>query len=242
MKLLAAMYRIDFPIAASEIKLLIAMADFYRALPTLSKAMTEAIRASSHFSKHLGDFAWELLEPAKRLRNQLLFHECYVHAAGKLANGLWVDYNTGNRIKKHEDPTINHVLSKGVFEICCKVRDVERKLFVFDQMHDTSIPNPLASMNILAGDPFARKVLSWSQTDYWALLLNLRADLMEQIVNHGNKSEAHRQCYVVIQELFMKNSLRLGKHLSSGKSGINYFLFAELKDADVPWDSTEYDF
>lgn len=89
-KLLCAIYTRPYTImSCEELEDLTNLADFYRALPILSATIVTALIGSPIFTrknKYSTEFALrahELLFIAEKLRNKVLWTECFVHVVGR---------------------------------------------------------------------------------------------------------------------------------------------------------------
>ncbi|KAF7896389.1 hypothetical protein EAF00_006403 [Botryotinia globosa] len=78
------MYGKSFTLASfDDIKFLAKVADFYGALPVVSRSLDTVFFRSPEFIERIPDHAGSLLKIAYQLRNRTLYKECMIHVAGR---------------------------------------------------------------------------------------------------------------------------------------------------------------
>jgi hypothetical protein len=81
--LLRAIYRMPIEIySVKHLEIITELADYYRALPETSKAVTSSLLDSRAFTTTIPENCVKLLEVSRKLRNKVLFKECLIHCTG----------------------------------------------------------------------------------------------------------------------------------------------------------------
>jgi hypothetical protein len=250
--LLSAIYRRQYKIdSVKELASLTTLADYYRALPTVSHTVVESLMAGWFFAAHpygrfCGDLFNDALSASLKLRNSLLLNELLL-----LSLGPWSSQQHGReRYRLIKDPNMQR-LAKGMYhEVCALVAQVQQELMNHVTSNAvTDISNEARStlrglMNQLATPPdgddgeevslpkFYRALYEWKTIDTYGsdYSFPFRGDY-----TWGPNDALKR---------LLKNNLRFYAGSKAGERGYfeDYFLSAErLSDEDLPWDTTQTD-
>ena len=138
-KFLCSLYNRHYTLRSEkEVEIIIAIADFYWALPQLSATLTGALLGSPIFSS--AEYfalmaAGPLLFLAKKLRHAVLYRECLVYLVA-----CWQDCDTnifGIGLVK-QDTALNNLCAKAYGQLCSKILNVNQEL-LHSVLHDNSL-------------------------------------------------------------------------------------------------------
>ncbi|KAK0120714.1 hypothetical protein ONS96_010917 [Cadophora gregata f. sp. sojae] len=232
--LLSAMYNRPYsPSTVADLNTIIQLAEFYRALPILSATMTPALLKSAMFNSRNAmcrflNLSREVIQVAKQLRNTDLFRECFVHEVGK--------YDAGDETNHLLDDDIHQLIRREHSVICKRIMRTQSRLLLRYQRFPIWISPDMAMVIDLEDNPtrtadFFRAVKcqvdSLSVTTRWA----------------GGHLDPYMKMAKSELDGLMRNNLRLDRTNFGSASDHNddYFLCADIKDDEMPWDSDVID-
>jgi len=174
-----------------------------------------------------------LIFTAMKLRNPILFRECFTHVVG-----LWRGIKEkGDEPRFKESPALWHLIIREYTDSCKFIMDVNQQLMY--TFLDNSFPNiervnkeSLLSKKYGTENPqFYRKIYPIIDSDYNS--------------QSGEWSSDHMKELERTLRPLLSSSLRLDKSMfSAGDSAgpfRDYFLCAFIEDKDMPWDSDQID-
>jgi len=217
-----------------DCEILIAMtdlADYYCALPILSRALNSAL-LKVNFTYELLDNPLELLSTSIKLRNPLLFKDCLNISLGPWDNPVFTSFT---------DPKIVELAKKAYDQISNNIKEINEAFHEFStrSKYNSGITWTLA--RDLRGE-FAEcaKIVRWSlenEGKEWS------TSALPQIYQTFCRSDFGRRfplTYMIRKVL--ENNMTLGKRLVAGQDQCwDRFLCAEIDDRDLPWDRTQED-
>ncbi|KAI9642862.1 hypothetical protein NHQ30_008596 [Ciborinia camelliae] len=192
---------------------IVKVADFYRALPVVSRTLDGVLVNSPLLIEQIPDHAGPLLKIAYQLRNQLLYRECMVHVAGRYGYERLV-------------PEADMQLS---MRIIVAYAGVEDKL---DKAHRSILR--VSGRQVKSGNcGMSQKLQSLSAT-YKTLPQHYRT--LYEDVGWGSEFQP-------LLSVAMRNNLILDRSKVGAGQGKfkEYFLCAEVTDEELPWDQEEED-
>ncbi|KAF7911437.1 uncharacterized protein EAF01_002944 [Botrytis porri] len=226
------------------LQLVTELADYYCALPVVSKSLHGAFFRSPEFSKRIFfSNKLTLLNLAFRLRSPELFRECMICLVGR-----WQDHTCQYPIESQPEMLYNPKLTNRKLnelaiklhnQICIKVSATQRQIVFHCQVK----PNALgikAKIERSYLDKMKRR-----ETEKG--VYGGQVSLPEYFQTFGEDSSgifALAVSDILKNELIFNKSLRAGDILFPGKTQNDiqaHFLCAEIKDEDLPWDLNETD-
>ncbi|KAF7958335.1 hypothetical protein EAE96_001886 [Botrytis aclada] len=226
------------------LKLVTELADYYCALPAVSKSMHGALLMSPIFCKRI--FFSEpsaLLDLAVKLRSPELFWECMICLVGKWQDSAYqypiesqseMPYNP-----KLANPKLNELAIKLHNQICTKTSAAQQKILDCCQINS----NALEVKNKIEKRYLKKTRLRETEHGFD----HDRASLPEYFRAFGEESSgvfALAVSDILQNRLIFNKSLRAGDNQFSGNTYYDvqsHFLCAEIKDEDLPWDLNETD-
>lgn len=235
-KLVGAMYNRPYTIKThQELATMTTLADFYCALPILSTSMTAALLDSPMFKSQMGfererfwNAAPDLLVVAKKLRNRVLFRECFIHAVGQFV--------LGEKGPLDEDPELFQLVQAQYVCLCQLLLTTHldillvlydaRQLLGYEDRH--KISSGLAG---LRNREFYKAVFSEIDENITQPVNGLLRAASDRLKDNLSK--------------LLKNNLFLDQGNGLGVASFKdeeYLLCAKIEDDDMPWDLEEFDF
>ncbi|KAF7917924.1 uncharacterized protein EAE98_009952 [Botrytis deweyae] len=226
------------------LQLVTELADYYCALPAVSKSMHGAFSISPEFCK--GIFFSNkstLLDLALKLRSPELFRECMICLVGRwqdsthefpIESQLEMLYNP-----KLANPKLNELAIKLHRQICVKISAAQRKIVSCCQVNS----NALEIKAKVEQCYLERIKLGEGEQGVY----RGQVSLPEYFQAFGEESSgifALAVSDILKNELIFNKSLRAGDILFPAKTHDDvqsYFLCAEIKDEDLPWDLNKTD-
>lgn len=213
----------------------IELADYYRALPIFSLAVKSALLSSPKFVAQIPELCTTLLAPAGKLRNQVLFTECLIHATGPWA---------APRYLKLEDPELRRIGEKAYNNIVKAIGDFQRDLLKFNKGEWSLIQKRKA----LEQDSSTMIKIAYdcptdsgpARTDKSKLRLSQYYRAVYEDIGHGILSDFK---HLLLPLLKSNLKLDTSGEISGQKDGkyAQCFLCAEIDDEDLPWDINQED-
>ncbi|CAG8962365.1 hypothetical protein HYFRA_00014162 [Hymenoscyphus fraxineus] len=214
--------------SAAHLAVCTQLADYYRCLPILSQAVSSSLMDSTAFVESIAKECRNLLETAARLRNKLLFKECLIHLTGPWIKPQYLSLQepllkaAGEKayesililIAKYHEETLrltHHSYGRNV-----KVENLQFEVSEYCTMDEI---NPSL---LITGRPKIEKRLR---------LPEYYRKLYARIGNGLPLS------YESILKPLLKSNLRLDRsgELSGKGKYAQFFLCADIRDEDLPW-------
>jgi hypothetical protein len=226
-KMLCAIYHKPYKIDnCAELTSLTSLADYYCALPIVSRTLDSAFYISPNFDRILLHDPCEVFTAAAKLRNAMLFRDSLIFVTGP-----WSDpaYETLS------DPKLKKIARRAWAEVAAKVGEAE----------GTITPRRLYEATAVNGSGYIEEAYFWvavnnahfAETDETCL-----PSIYQDLYAFDLKEE--NNFFVPILRELLENKLVLegrGSKLLSHGILIGYFLCAEIEDEDLPWDVNEID-
>jgi hypothetical protein len=224
-KLLCAIYLRPYKIeSCAELTCLTSLADYYCALPILSRTLDSALYISFDFVESIWCNPCEVFVAAAKLRNALLFRDCLI-----CLTGPWSEPEYEGLL----DPRLKKIARRSYAEIGVKVAHAERKI------------TEHRLQEVVNGKRHVDKA-------YTSVALNnapfreIEGIYLPSIYRDLSKSDSKERnfSFIPILRELLENKLVLGgrgNQLLGCGDLYDYFLCAEIKDEDLPWDSNEID-
>ncbi|KAF7932714.1 uncharacterized protein EAE98_004013 [Botrytis deweyae] len=206
------MYGKSFTLASfDDINFLAKVADFYGALPVVSRTLDTVFFRSPNFIERIPENAGSLLKISCQLRNQTLYKECMIHVAGRWKSNPCIP-------EDDMDLRIRVLIAYG--SVCQKLVTANQNLIrlVADEYMDKKVHEELRSM-----------ALNYS----WSLALYYR-----QFYDKHYSQDIDQVLTKILSSNLILDPSKLGA--GQGKFQ-NYFLCAEITDKELPWDREEED-
>jgi hypothetical protein len=229
-KMLCAIYHRPYKIdKGAELTSLTSLADYYCALPIVSRTLDSAFYISPNFDRILLYDPCEVFTAAAKLRNAMLFRDSLIFVTGPWSDPAY---------KTLSDPKLKKIARRARAEVAAKVGEAE----------GTITSRRLYEATAVNGGGYIEKAYFWvavnnahfAHTDE-TCLPSIYRDLYAFDLKEENKLI---NFFVPILRELLENKLVLGergsKLLSHGIL-IDYFLCAEIEDEDLPWDVNEID-
>ncbi|KAH7319453.1 hypothetical protein BKA65DRAFT_409686 [Rhexocercosporidium sp. MPI-PUGE-AT-0058] len=223
-KFLCAVYNHPYAIVdANEFLELVELADYYCALPTLSRTFDGAMMRSPQFVTDIRYKSLDLLVAATKIRNALLFREALVWIVGPHNHPEYRNLNDRRlrSLARCAHGEISTRISTVMQHLLTRAHDMTT--FRFAHNFDAAALDPHAIDNIIYGDAMT----------FPSYFRNLVVGFPEL----SNLKSIHQ---------LLENRLKLsGSHLVAGEANeglADYFLCASVADEDLPWDPEELDF
>jgi hypothetical protein len=198
-----------------QLHLAIQLADYYRALPILSQALSASLLGSSLLLSSISEHCCGLLSDAYKLRIAILFRECLVHASGP-----W----TMPRYRKITGPKLRRVCDAARNKISSNLNVVHYHLLHYS----TSIPEVGPSM-MKAAKLASKNGEQLIHPVYFRTLMDTGYTSKNSII-------------VETLGMLMRSTLVLDRSgHEAGRVGIfrDFFLSLDTGDDDLTWDTTE---
>lgn len=228
--LLRAFYRNPLQVHKIEDFLtLTKLADYYCGLKAVSYALDASFESSEYFTSGILKDAPRAIEAAAKLRNKALFHDLVVYCAGPFTQPK---FNSSDMRQKYK-----HLVEGAHNRLCSFIAKtywtLEQDLANDDDDEAYNSLQRKISMKIFMEE--TKKNLSTSGELF-----------MPRFYRTLLKGEygGHTSLYAfadLIADL-LESNLRLNSYAVSGQWPYDdYFLSVELRDEDIPWDTTETD-
>jgi hypothetical protein len=224
-KLLCAIYLRPYKIeSCAELTCLTSLADYYCALPILSRTLDSALYISFDFVESIWCNPCEVFVAAAKLRNALLFRDCLI-----CLTGPWSEPEYEGLL----DPRLKKIARRSYAEIGVKVAHAERKITEhrFQEVVNGKRHVDKAYTSVALNNAPFREIEG-------IYLPSIYRDLSKSDSKERNFS------FIPILRELLENKLVLGgrgNQLLGCGDLYDYFLCAEIKDEDLPWDSNEID-
>ncbi|KAH7403236.1 hypothetical protein BKA64DRAFT_743856 [Cadophora sp. MPI-SDFR-AT-0126] len=214
---LAAMYgqsySLDSRDGPAELLLMAELADYYCALPAVSRSLTKVLVEKDYF---IGSKTASWMEAAHKLKHSGLFRECIIYLAGS-----WDD----NKYQPLADTNVNKVVTLARARIATKIADVHAELF-FAGSEGKGIRD--AVITIMSANS------AWRLPNFYRQLY---------AYEFKGDDESRDLVRRVIEPLTKNNLLFHGQNVVPGEDLYNiYFLCATVNDEELPWDFTQEDY
>jgi hypothetical protein len=226
--LLRAIYRMPIEIySVKHLEITTELADYYRALPKTSKAVTSSLLDSRAFTTTIPENCVKLLEVSRKLRNKVLFKECLIHCTGPWRRPKYLLLKD-LALKELCETAYQRILQKiGIF--------FQELLENVPSSHRESLQE--LAMTLLQTAP--SYTYSVSQGDM--ARMNLPQYFRNLQKSLANKFAVSSQIKEGLKRL-LHSELRLDQSgCFPGEAGIfaSFFLCAVIKDSELPWDDNE---
>ncbi|TGO08726.1 hypothetical protein BTUL_0194g00060 [Botrytis tulipae] len=206
------MYGKSFTLASfDDINFLAKVADFYGALPVVSRTLDTVFFRSPTFIERIPDNAGSLLKIAYQLRNRTLYKECMIHVAGRWKSNPCIS-------EDNMDLRIRVLVAYG--SICDKLVTANQKLIelVAKIPRDQNIHDELRWM---------AQRCSTSLSVYY-----------RQFYDKQYNKEINETIAKILTSNLILDPSKLGAGQGKFK---DYFVCAEITDKELPWDEEEED-
>lgn len=199
------------------------LADYYRALPALSRTLDGALLKSTVFSSHIRFHTVELFSAAAKLRNAFLFRECLIWIVGP---------NNAPKYTKLGDRQLRLIAKAAHSDLLAEAAALCQKIIRERQMTGSLVnaypEGFFDKLEFCDGFP--------TEGDRDVLLFPWYFRCINQRTN--------AQWQPLISTGLMKSNLVLDRISEAGDDSCgcaDYFLCAEIADEDLPWDEEELD-
>ncbi|KAE8448673.1 hypothetical protein EG329_009099 [Mollisiaceae sp. DMI_Dod_QoI] len=231
-KLLCAFYNRDYTVESTdELKAMTAIADYYCALPILSKTLKGALLGSPIFDLNNNDRrspfkenSYDLIFTAQKLRHAELFRECFVHIVGTWVDGP-VPKDSLNRLK--HDPELLSLISASHIDLCRALLELNQEILLMIVEREEE--------DILSVDNGPNRMRRPTRNAAYYRALETQFELKDF-------SDDCPMLWRAFGNLFKNNLIFDRSGLGAGEGPYQYFLCASIKDEDLPWDPKEVDF
>ncbi|TGO45071.1 hypothetical protein BCON_0426g00020 [Botryotinia convoluta] len=220
------------------LQLVTELADYYCALPIVSKSMQGALFLSPEFCKSV--FFGEtriLLDLAFKLRSPEIFRECMICLVGEWQEKMGDPNKSPPEMlynPRLTNPKLNELAIKLHSQICAKICATQQAIVYNCQLY----PNDI-EIKTKIGKSYLEKIKS-REAEY--TIYHGRISLPEYFQAFAEESQGNFSPAV---KDILKNELIFNKFLRAGDIEFplnlfqeiqSYFLCAEIKDEDLPWD------
>jgi len=240
-KLLCAMYNRPYTVSTpDELRLMTSLADFYCAIPILSATLASGLLGSPMFepelfnSYYLNAFARlapDLIHTAYKLRNPVLFRECFVHVVGRWECNDDDDEGVSDTQKELIEKNVDiwRLVSSAFGRIRQQLLEVNRSLIIALSRCEFELG---AQLDLLESG-----VSGAENAKFYKAVLHI-LDL-EDVESHSENLE---ELQGNLREVLMNNLVLDKTGYGSGEGSYEpYFLSADVSDEDMPWDDTQVD-
>jgi hypothetical protein len=231
---LQAIYQMPIQLShASSLRPLVIVADFYRGLQSVSRAVTSVMFQSHLFVSTIQDDPYVLLLLAKKLRIKVLFKESYIHAVGR-----W--HETIQTL--NQSPELIALVRKGNSRIMKMIVNAQGLLVgelieAANLGHDTCLCRKMGTP-----PPYDPKTDSIFGTPAASAVSRYYRHITRKC-SHGRSKNNYCLCLQAKEALkpLLRNNLTLRTQLEAGSDPTYYFLCADLNEEDYPWNADETD-
>lgn len=239
--LLLAIYLVPYQIAnLNHFIALTKLADFYQALKIVSSSLTAVLWKSPDFVKVVPKNIELVLNLAVKLRQPIIFDECFIHAVGTPGT-------SGSSWSEVEQLATRSLIRLKTLELREKIGDISLQILdVQNGCHGSGSTgiNAQTERNVcdaVADAAFMSQpcISPWNQAEFFRLLY-------ERIIQLDDEGGRLAPLRGAIQEL-LENKLRLqfaeDFQTIVGKNGRykEKFLCTTISDEELPWDTNESD-
>lgn len=233
------MYMLPYEIR-NDVQLMpvVAMADYYCALPILSKSLNSALIDMKNHGMHA--YYWsmypemaalKLFPIAAKLRNPLLFRECLVWLCSSWDNPAY---------RSLENPKLRKVAHQVYAEIGLEFGNLLRFVMLWDtERTGNGGDYEVTLQSLLRSDAVREQEDAHNGRVLWPYVLRQ----IKPLISHDQYADQELLSGI---DRVLKNNLNLswedyrsGEKDSVGSEG--RFYCAQIKDEDLPWDLTEVD-
>jgi len=198
-----------------QLRLMTKLADYYFALPALSKSLMRPLMASNI---NIASEAFYLIEVATKLRHSPLYRDCIIYLAGRWTEK---DCSTGDEIHQLGDPGYEVALRKRN-EIYRSIADAQQLIFHIEQK-SPCIQTIKGTLKLQDG---------FFLPGYYHRLSDASYDAHRP----GTNREHYRLCLHSAISPLVKDHLFFKQHYGPGDDLYeNYFLCAYVDHDDLPW-------
>lgn len=220
-KLLCAIYNLPYTLLhTAEFTLIFELADYYCALPSLSRTLDGCLMNDLAFCKTTRYEADELFLIAAKLRNALLFRECLIWVVGPHNRPIF---------HTEQDQRLRMIARCVHGEIISKIMQVDQLLTIWLFNGDTG-NEPAIELEALD----QLELCDLTSTEF-------SVPCLFRILSKGGNA----LCDGATTKELLKNNLKLDRtRMDSGQADFElqgHFLCAEIADEDLPWDVNEMD-
>jgi hypothetical protein len=214
--LLHAIYNESYQLEnTDQLCLMTKLADYYFALPALSKSLMWPLMASNI---NIASEAFDLIEAAAKLRHSPLYKDCIIYLAGR-----WIenDCPTGDELYQLNGPSHLVALSKRN-EIYRSIANAQQLIFQLEQK-SPCIQTIKGTLKLQDG---------FFLPGYYHRL----SDASYEARRPGTNREQYRSCLHSAISPLVKDHLFFKQHYGPGDDLYeNYFLCAYVDHDDLPW-------
>ncbi|KAF7930993.1 uncharacterized protein EAE97_009202 [Botrytis byssoidea] len=206
------MYGKSFTLASfDDINFLAKVADFYGALPVVSRSLDTVFFRSPEFIEQIPDHAGSLLKIAYQFRNRTLYKECMIYVAGRWKSDPCIT---------EDDMDLRIRVLAAYGSVCDKLVTANHALInlVADQYLDKKIHEELRCM---------AENYCWSLAAYY-----------REFYDKHYTPDIDRVLTKVLTSSLILDPSKLGA--GQGKFR-DFFVCAEIADKELPWDGEEED-
>lgn len=215
-----------------SLQLVTELADYYCALPVVSKSMHGSLFLSPVFCKSIffGP-TYTLLDLSLQLRSPELFRECMICLVGKWQHSAY-QYWTESQPEMLYNPKLNELAIKLHNQICAKVSTAQQQIEFYSQINSNAL-EVKANIEIC----YLEK-MKLGETEHGAK--HRRISLPEYF--QAFREESSGVLALAVSEI-LKNELIFNKSLRAGDIAFpgeisndvqSHFLCADIKDEDLP--------
>jgi hypothetical protein len=204
----------------AQLCLVTKLSDFYRMLPVISNALHGVFYGNHALVSTIAENSVAMLEASHKLRNKVLFRECYVHVMNPASQPKYLSMPNGD---------LKNLCIAGQQKLHALLNELQVEILLLE-MKDSG------NNGFLAGTSRAKKSPhSFMMTGQKIALPHYYKHLLQYALP-GEPSTGHR-----IRALFqalLQNKLVLDRSGEKAGDGIykDSFLCFELTDQELPWD------
>ncbi|KAH7403259.1 hypothetical protein BKA64DRAFT_641261 [Cadophora sp. MPI-SDFR-AT-0126] len=240
--LLSAIYLKPYVIDSGELFLsLTQLADFYCALPVISRTLDMAFHISPEFIKDIPRFRCKVFTAVAKLKNKLLFRESLIWVVGPWSEPA---YNTldNPRLKKIARAAWAEVAAK-ISEIHCQltqdIGEEAQALTVDTPAYFRSFYRILKRSPFDIDDEFLDDIRDNEVATLIASLLKSNLVLNRDALESGTGSDLFPPYYLGVEDGIPLDEFSPNYPQANME---DHFLCVEIDDEDLPWDVNETDF
>jgi hypothetical protein len=208
----------------AELERLTELAEFYCALPAFSSSLNMALWKSPNLISKIPANALKLLPITVKLRSELLFKECLIHALGPYTHPQYLQLT---------DPKLKQAAERAIGILSAKIVKVDGKLLAATKSIPRNPYDPTWGKNVYTF--ISDSIYTCYDWDKDALNLPYFYRRIHNSACHENNTLLKNMLSPIL-----KNNLILDRsdELAGDGQYKGCFLCIEINDADSPWDHT----
>lgn len=209
----------------TELQAVVELADYYCALPVLSRSLDGTLVRSQAFANSIPTDCLKILPLAYKVRNEVLYRDTLQFAVGNYENPLYHDIK----------PPLHEIVKLRYNELAAKILKVERR--ISDEL-------------LLAEEQKSSKIFDMLKDaryfDVDIEKLNCMAAYLREVFEEGKDAGLSEQCIEMVGKLVENNTalcrqLFVGGYESAGGDLCHSFLCLNGASEPLPWDTSEID-